>query len=222
MLTDARLVAGKDLRLEFRSRVTTTQVLPFVVAIVLLFGFAFEPDADLLVEVTPGLFWMTVLFASMLSIQRSFGIESADGVRDGLRLSGMNPSGIFLGKAAAVFVQLIAVEVVLGFTVTILYGAPIDGLGVLIVTALAATAALAGAGTMFGVLAAGLHGRETLLPLLFLPAVAPVLIAASQAHGLALAGDSGSGLRWSALLALFAVVYVSFGALAFGPLLEES
>ncbi len=222
MLTDARLVAGKDLRLEYRSRVTLTQVLPFVVAIVLLFGFAFEPDADLLIDVTPGLFWMTVLFTAMLSVQRSFGVESSDGVADGLRLSGMHPAGIYLGKAAAVFLQLLALEVVLGLAVSLLYGTPIRGLGVLIVTALLATAALAGAGTMFGVLAAGLQGRETLLPLLFLPAVAPVLIAASQSFELALAGDSASGLRWSALLALFATVYVSFGALAFGPLLEES
>ena len=90
------------------------------------------------------------------------------------------------------------------------------------ITAVAATAALAGAGTMFGVLAAGLQVRETLLPLLFLPAVAPVLIAASQSHELALAGDSASGLRWSSLLGLFAAVYVSFGVLAFGPLLEET
>ena len=49
---------------------------------------------------------MAVLFSTVLAIQRSFAIESGEGTRDGLRLSGIDPAGIFLGKAAAVAVQL--------------------------------------------------------------------------------------------------------------------
>jgi heme exporter protein B len=83
---------------------------------------------------------------------------------------------------------------------------------------------LAAAGTLYGVLAAGLRVRETLLPLLLLPVVAPVLIAATRASESALTGvalDIAPG-DWLRLLAVFAVVYLALGIVAFGPLLEDS
>ena len=58
----------------------------------------------------PGLFWVAVLFCTVLAIQRSVSVESADGARDGLRLSGIDPAGLFLGKAAAVAAQLVVLE----------------------------------------------------------------------------------------------------------------
>ena len=123
MFRDAVLVAGKDLRLEWRSRVTTNQVMPFAVLVLVLFAFALDPDRRILVEATPGLFWLAVLFSALLAIQRAFVVESVDGVRDGLRLSGLDPAGIFLGKAAGIAVHLLALEVVLGAGVAIFYGA---------------------------------------------------------------------------------------------------
>ena len=85
-----------------------------------------------------------------------------------------------------------------------------------------ATIGLAAAGTLYGALAAGLRVRETLLPLLLLPVVAPVLLAATRASEAALGGTTGDGWPWVRLLAVFAVIYVAFGVVAFGPLLEES
>ena len=62
----------------------------------------------------PGLFWVAVLFCTVLAIQRSVSVESVDGARDGLRLSGLDPAGVFLGKSAAVAAQLVVLEAVLG------------------------------------------------------------------------------------------------------------
>ncbi len=89
-------------------------------------------------------------------------------------------------------------------------------------TAVVATVAVAGAGTLYGVLAAGLRVRETILPLLLLPVLAPVLIAATRAFDDALGTAAVNGWSWLGLLGLAAVVYVAFGAFAFGTLLEES
>ncbi|MCU1454026.1 MAG: ABC-type transport system involved in cytochrome c biosis, permease component [Acidimicrobiales bacterium] len=222
MLHDALLVVGKDLRLEWRSRVTTNQVMPFAVLVLVLFAFALDPDRRILQEATPGLFWMAVLFSALLAIQRAFVLESHDGVRDALRLSGLDPAGIFLGKAAGIAVHLLAVELVLGVGVTLFYGAHVGGPLLLIVTCLAATAGLAAAGSLYGVLAAGLRLRETLLPLLLLPVVAPVLIAATQAFQAGFRQASGEGWRWFGLLAIFALIYTSIGIFAFDPLMEES
>ena len=106
LFRDAALMAGKDLRIELRSQVTTQQVAPFAVLVLILFGFALDPDRGILARATPGLFWVAVLFCALLAIQRAFTIEAADGGRDALRLSGLDPAGIFLGKAAAIAVQL--------------------------------------------------------------------------------------------------------------------
>jgi len=169
-----------------------------------------------------GLFWVAVLFTALLAVQRSFAVEAADSGRDGLRLSGLDPAGIFLGKALAVAVQLLALEALLLAGVALLYDADLDGPGLLVVTALVATAGLAAAGTVYGVLAAGLRVRETLLPLLLLPVLAPVLLAATKSWEAAMGLGLDDGGDWLVLLVVFAVLYTGFGVLAFGSLLEDS
>jgi heme exporter protein B len=219
---DAALIAGKDLRIELRSKVTLQQVAPFAVLMLILFGVALDPDRGVLARASSGLFWVAVLFCALLAIQRSFTIEAADGGRDALRLSGLDPAGVFLGKAAAIAVQLVALEVVLAVGVVVMYGTEVTGWPLLLATCGAATAGLAAAGTLYGVLAAGLRVRETLLPILLLPVLAPVLIGATKAFEAALGGVAADGWPWCGLLVTFALLYLVFGTLAFGTLLEES
>ena len=222
MLRDAALVAGKDLRIELRSRVATNQVAPFAVLVLILFAFALDPDRGMLTRATPGLFWVAVLFCSLLAVQRSFSVESVDGGRDALRLSGLDPAGIFVGKALAIAAQLLAVQLILGVGVVVLYDAHLGGPLQLIATCLLATIGLAAAGTVYGIVAAGLRVRETLLPLLVLPVVAPVLLAGTRAWEAALNDVPAEGWPWLRLLAVFAAVYIAVGIAAFGLLLEET
>jgi heme exporter protein B len=218
---DTVLVAGKDLRIELRSRVATNQIAPFAVLVLVLFAFALDPDRGVLDRAAPGLFWLAVLFSSLLSVQRSFAVEADDDARDGLRLAALDPSAIFLGKAAAIAAQLAALEVLLGVGVAVLYNTTLHEAGILLLTCLLATIGLAAAGTVYGVLAAGLRVRDTLLPLLVLPVVAPLVLAATRASEAALASAPSDAWPWIELLAIFAAVYTAFGILAFGPLLEE-
>jgi heme exporter protein B len=222
MWRDALLVAGKDLRVELHSRVATMQVAPYAILVLLLFGFAFDQNHPLLTQASPGLFWLAVLLCSLLAVQRSFAIESVDGARDGLRMSGLDPAGIFLGKAAAVGAQLVALELLLGAGVVLLFGADLRDPGLLVLTAAVATVGLATAGTVYGMIAAGLRVRETLLPLLILPVVAPVLLGATQAWMAALGQSHADGWRWLVLLASFAAIYVAVGVLCFSILVEEA
>ena len=87
---------------------------------------------------------------------------------------------------------------------------------------MAATIGLAAAGSLYGVLAVGLRVRETLLPLLLLPILAPVLLGATRSFEAALAGNPSDGWPWVELLVAFAAIYVAFGVFAFGSLLEET
>jgi len=216
------LVAAKDLRIEARSRVTLNQVLPFGAIVLLLFAFALDPDRGLLPVVAPGLFWVAVLLAAVLAVSRSFALETEHGALDGLRLSGIDGASVFLGKTLAVAVELLALEVILGIGVVVFYDLALHSAGVLILTALAATVGIAATGTLFGVLAAGLRTRETLVPLLLLPVVAPVMLGATRAFEAGLDGLPSEAWPWVQLLALFAVLYVGLGVLAFGSLLEDA
>jgi heme exporter protein B len=218
---EAASVAGKDLRIEMRSRVAVQQILAFGAIVLLLFAFALDPDRGILPRVAPGLFWIAVLLSALLAISRSFAIEAENGALDGLRMSGIDGAAIFLGKAAAIAVQLVVLEVVLAFGVFVLYDVPVVGLVALVPAALAATAGIAAAGTVYGALAGGLRLRETLIPLLVLPVVAPVMIGGTRAFEAALGGTTSQAWPWVQLLTVFAAVYVTLGVLAFGPLLED-
>src|ERR1700689_1670859 len=197
MWHDAVLVAGKDLRIEARSRVALWQVVPFAVLVLVLLAFAIGPDAAPLRQAAPGIFWIAVLFSTVLAIQRSVAIESGDGTRDGLRLSGIDPAGIFLGKAAAVGLQLLALQIVLWAGVTFLFDVRVHVVWLAVTATVLATIGLACAGVLYGALSAGLRVRETLLPILVLPVLAPVLLAASRAWAGALHHGTGSaGVGW--------------------------
>jgi heme exporter protein B len=225
MWRDAVLVAGKDLRIELRSRVALWQVVPFAVLTLLLFAFAVGPGKAALRAAAPGLFWLAVLFSSVLAVQRSVAIESGEGVRDGLRLSGIDPAGVFLGKGAAIAGQLLALEVVLGAGIFVLFGVRVHSWPLAAGAAVLATIGLAAAGVLYGALSAGLRVRETILPLLVLPIVAPVLIAGTRALAGALEVGNAtvhSGTPWLRILGAFAAVYVVVGVVLYGPLLENS
>ena len=234
MLRDAALIAGKDLRTEWRSKVTLGQLAPFGLLVLILFAFGLDVDlrAGVLALLAPGLLWIAVLFAAVLAVQRSFAVESADAGMEGLRLSGIDPAGVFLGKAAAITAQLLVLEIVLGLGMAALYGTRLGGPPLLITTCVLATIGLAAVGTLFGALAATTRIRDTLVPVLFLPTVSPVLLAATRASKAALGSDRvqggvgllarvGDGWPWVRLLVVFTVVYTAVGIVAFGSLLED-
>ena len=223
MWRDSLLVAGKDLRIEARSKVGLSQVAPFGIVALVLFAFALGPDRSLMAKGAPGLFWVAVLFCTVLAVQRSVSVESGDGARDGLRLSGLDPAGVFLGKSAAVAAQLVVLEAVLGVGVVLLYGARIEVPWLVAVSCVLGTVGLAATGTLYGALSAGLPVRETLLPFLFLPIAAPVLLAGTRMWQAALAGGVASeATPWLRLLVVFDAVYVALGIVVFGPIQESA
>lgn len=222
MWRDAALVAAKDIRIEARSRVTSMQVAPYALLVLLTFGFAFDQDHSLLDSAAPGLFWVAVVLCTLLAVQRSFSLESAEGVRDAIRLSGLDPAGIFLGKAGAIAAQLAALQVLLGGGVTVLFGTRLHGAALLLLSCGAATVGLAAAGTVYGMISAGLHVRETLLPLLVLPVVAPVVLAATQTWMAALRLSGTNGWKWLTVLGCFSAIYVALGVVAFALLVEDT
>lgn len=215
------LIARKDLLIERRSRVLVNQVLPFALLILVLFGFALDADRATLRQFAPGLLWVTVLLVALLALQRSIGIETADGAAEGLRLAGIDPWRIFGGKVLAVVAQIVVLIAFMVLGIVIFYDSAVSDLLLLICAGLAAAVGIGAAGTLYSVLAVGLGVRETLLPILLLPVLAPVLIGATRAYGDALGVTAVNGWAWLGLLLAFAFVYTIAGAVAYGFVLED-
>lgn len=220
MWRDAMLVCGKDLRIELRTRVLLWQVVPFGILTLLLFALALGPSTATLERGAPGLLWLALLFASVLATTRSAGIEAPEGTRASIRLLGLDAGGVFLGKVAALAVQLVAIAAVLEVGLLVFFHVSAARLAVATPLEACAVAALAAVGTLYGAVVAGTDVAGTLLPLLVLPALAPVLIAGEKGTAAVLAGG-GPG-RWAIILAVMAVAYLAVGTLVYGSLEESS
>lgn len=224
-LRQVAIVAAKDLRIETNSRVLTNQVAPFALIVMVMFAFALDAEG-ILRRVAPGLVWLATLFAMLVIVQRNFAAERDDGALDALRVAGVDLGALFLGKSLALAAELLVLEIVLTAVAVVLYGVQIDAPGAAetAVTSVCVALALGFAGTLYGGLAAGARGRETLLPLLLLPVVAPVLIGATRATEAAFRSGGAQvheGWPWVGLVALFAVVFAAVGTVAFGALVDE-
>ena len=80
-------------------------------------------------------------------------------------------------------------------------------------------AALSLAGTLYGALTSSQNSTVTLLPILALPAFAPLLMAGERSYSAEVYGG-GSQVWWSLLL-IALVAYTSIGVLLYG-VMEES
>jgi heme exporter protein B len=222
LLPQALAIAGKDLRVEWSSKVTTVRVLPFAGVLVLLFAAALDPDRGLLPRVAPGLFWLAVLLSALLAISRTFAVERHNAAGTGLLLSGLDPAAMYLGKAAALVAQLLVLEATVGVAMAGMYDVTPRHVGLLVSGALLATVGIAAAGTLYGALVVNDRGRDSLLALLLLPVLLPVLLAATRIFEAATEGASGGDTAWLGLLAVFAALYGGLGVLTFGSLIEEA
>ncbi len=219
MIATAWLVAGKDLRIEWRSRVLAWQVVPFGVMALVLSGLALGPTRAGHSSAAPGLFYLVVLLVTLLAINRSQAIERTPGTRASVATLGLDPAGVFLGKTIALAVELWVIgAVLLAGTVLFLHTA-LAGSLTAVPSLVLTLGALAAAGTLYGALTGEGAGPATLLPVLALPAFAPLLIAGERAFSAALAG--GSPWEWWVITLVALVAYLAIGVLLYG-VLEES
>ena len=219
MIRTAILVAAKDLRIEVRSRVLLWQVVPFGVMALLLIGLAVGPSATTTRHVAPGLFYVVLVLVTLLMINRSQAVENSPGTKTSVTMLGLDQAGVFLGKALALLLELAMTSVVLLAGVVLFLHVPLHGALVASPSALLTIATMSVAGTLYGAIASGVDGPATLLPVLALPAFAPLLIAGERSFASAFSG--GALAKWLLILILALIVYVAIGIILYGAL-EES
>ena len=214
----------KDLRLELRTRESVPAMVLFSLSTFVLFHFALDArsvDGDL----AAGVLWVTLLFASVLGIGRLFVAEREEGGFDGFLLAPVDRTALFVAKAAVLFAFLVAFELaaVPAFAVLLLEPSPWGAAPELAALLLLADAGIAVIGTLIGAIAVQTRARELLVPLLALPLMVPVAIAAARGSAplFAAAGAEPLQTRWLLTLGLYDLVFGLLAYATFDYLLEE-
>ena len=218
----ATIILAKELRAEFRTLELLQTTVVFVLVIMVLFSFTFDPTTSESRRFGPGLLWLAFLFAGSLMLHPSFTREQTNETLAALRLAPIEPFAILLGKVLANFLFLLLAEVLLLPIFAVLYNvhlAPV--LGRLLLVLVLGTLGLTTTGTVFSAMAAQARMRELLLPLLLLPVLTPVLIASAEATA-GLLGDPPELPRiWLVFLIAFDVLFLTATWLFGEYLLEE-
>lgn len=219
----ALAIARKDATFELRGRSAVVSTLFFAAVVLLLFGFALGPNADRLAAAAPGLLWLALVLAGLIAMSRLHLLETEDGALEQLALFPITRRAIYAGKALGGFGLMAALGLVVVAAVGILFAVDIAAAWApLALTVLLGAAGIAGVGTFYAGLTVRLRAREVMLPLLMLPVLAPLLLAAVNATTAALAGDPFGELgSWLQLLGLFDLVMLAAGAVTYGYLLED-
>jgi heme exporter protein B len=183
-------ILQKDLRAEMRSKEAINASFSFALVILLLFSFAFDPTADTTREISGGLLWIVFAFAGAMILNRSFARELPNDCLDGLIASPIPGSALFLGKALANVLLLLAVEAVCFPVYGLFYNVrwAVRFWPLLLVVALG-TWGIAVIGTVFSALTVNLRLREVMLPLLVYPMMIPCLMAAMKLTNQLVGGD---------------------------------
>ena len=218
-----RAILAKDLRVELRTLQSVPAMALFAITTFVLFRYGLD-RTTLSGGLAAGVLLATVLFAAILAINRLFVAERDEGGFDAIRLAPVDATALGCAKAAALIVYLIALEAITlpVFAVFFLDSwaglAPLAGVLVLSDVGLAAT------GVLVSVIAANSRARDLLVPLILLPLLVPVMIAAANAAQplLAAGGPSYGGIgKWVGVLALYDMTFMAVGFAVYDFLLED-
>jgi heme exporter protein B len=173
----------KDLQLEWRSRDSINGMLFFALLVVVVFGLAFDPTGypTTTRQIAGGILWVAILFASITALNLSWTRELRNQVLEARRMAPSPASALFVGKALANMLFVMAVEAVLAPIFIVFFNLHVLGNAWLLALILPlGTWGLVVNGTFFAALGLRARNRELLLPLLLLPISLPALLAMVQ------------------------------------------
>lgn len=218
----AAIILRKEIRAEMRTRELLQTTITFVVIVVVLFSFAFEPSAAEARRYGPGLLWIALLFAGSLMLNPAFAKEQSNETIYALRMAPVSPFSIYLGKLFANLIFLAITEAILLPVFAVLYNVSLwPVIGRLAIVLLLGAFGLAVTGTVFSAVATQARMREMLLPLLLLPVLIPLLIAAVEATSELFATPAALDRTWITVLIAFDVVFFVAAWMLSDYLLEE-
>ncbi len=214
-------VVLKDLQTEFRSRELVSSMVLFAVLSILVFSFALELDRVARAEAISGVLWVTVVFSSILGLNRSLAMEREQGNFDAMLMAPVSRAAIFFGKLVGNFLFALVVGLLLLPLMTILFNISVVRLW-LFVALLLGTLGFSTIGTLLATMTVQTRSRETLLPIVMLPLALPVILAVVRAStGILNAVNTDEWMAWIQILAVIDIVYFVMCYLVFDYIVEE-
>ena len=212
----------KDIVIEMRNKESVSSMLMFGILVIVIFSFAFEPSSVERALIAPGILWVAFSFAAILGLNRSLAMEIDNDCLQGLLLAPISRGDLYLGKVASNFTFIMIAELIV-LPVFVVFNNLRFNLAFLEIAAIAAlgTLAIASVGTILSTIAANTRMKEVMLPVLQIPLTLPVVIAAVEATGMVLSGETQQISSWLYLLAGFSIVYLTLSYLVFDFIVEE-
>ena len=213
----------KELLVEARGRETVLAGAVFALLVLVVFNFAFDLRVENVAAVAPGVLWVTVTFAGVLSLGRSFARERDRRTLDGLLLAPVDRSALYLAKVVASVASMLLVEVIALPAFIGLFNLTVD-LPLLVAALVLGTLGLAGVGTLFAAIAAHTRARDVMLPLLLFPIQVPVILATVKSTGAAIRVpglDPPELGQWLGLLIAFDALFLGLSVVLFDYAIEE-
>ena len=214
-------IVWKDLVAELRTKEMFSSMLVFALLVIVIFNFAFELKGADMTDLAPGMLWVAFTFAGVLGLNRSFALEKDRGALEGLMLTPLDRSGIYVAKMLSnlIFMSLVELMVLpLFWVLSNLMFFPIALIPVVILGTLGFVAI----GSLFAAMTVNARAREVMLPVLLFPVAAPLIVAAVKATGTVLAGQPllrAGG--WLQLLLACDVIFLVLSILTFEYVIEE-
>ena len=181
----------QDLRLGMRQGGDIGLVLGFFVLAVILFPFGIGPEPELLRRVAAGIVWVAALLAAVLSLDRLFAADYADGGLDQIALSAMPLEMAVLAKSAAHWLTTGLPLVIVSPLLAMLVDLDPAALPSLVLGLLLGTPAMSLVGAIAASLSLGARRPGVLTTLLVLPLYLPPLIFGTGAVEASLAAEGG-------------------------------
>jgi heme exporter protein B len=216
-------ILAKDLRIELRTLQSIPAMVLFAVTAFVLFRFGLDRQS-LEGSLAAGVLLATVLFAAILAINRLFVAERDEGGFEAIRLSPVDPAALFAAKVVALIVYLLALEVLALPIFAFFFLETWEGLAPLLGVLLLADLGIAATGALISSIGVNSLARDLLVPLMLLPLLVPVMIAAAGAAEplLAAGGPAYDGVgKWLAVLALYDLVFCAIGYGVYEFVLED-
>jgi heme exporter protein B len=208
----------RDLLVELRSREMVVVLLFFSLLSLLTFNFSLELRTEDLAGVAPGILWVTILFAAIMGMGRSFVRDRERGVLEGLLLTGVDPGLLYLARAVSLILVLLSVEIVTVPLYLAFFRVGAEVLNLIAIVALG-TVGFTALGTLLAALASNTRAREAMLPLVLIPMSVPLIIGSVRATGDLL--SRASGTPWLGLLLAFDAIFLVVCYWAFEFVVEE-
>ena len=216
-------IIAKDAMVEWRTKTAFLSAMVFAILVLSILFFARDPTAVSSLDVAPGALWVTFTFAAMVVFNRAFLLERENGAMDGMLLTPIPRTAIFVGKMVGnlLFVALVeAISIplfILFYNVSLAAHLP----QLMLVTAMA-TVAFVAVGTLLSAMVVRTRFAELMLPMLLLPFLIPPVVGAVQVTARILAGRPlNEMIGWLKLLAGFDIVFCVLTVLLFEAMLDE-